>query len=82
MKQIYSYVPVMVACGGKEIEAIDDILARKVFRKLEAKNPVYVRQQAEGLINYINDLFGNNNLKQCVEVITTLEQNQQEIKKG
>lgn len=29
MKQIYSYVPVMVACGGKEIEAIDDILARK-----------------------------------------------------
>lgn len=75
MKQIYSYVPVMVACGGKEIEAIDDILARKVFRKLEAKNPVYVRQQAEGLINYINDLFGNNNLKQCVEVITTLEQN-------
>lgn len=75
MKQIYSYVPVMVACGGKEIEAIDDILARKVFRKLEAKNPVYVRQQAEGLINYINDLFGNNNLKQCVKVITTLEQN-------
>ena len=42
MKQIRSYVPVIVASGGTELEAIDDILSRKVFRKLESKNPSYV----------------------------------------
>jgi len=47
MKQIRSYVPVIVACGGTELEAIDDILSRKVFRKLESKNPVYVKQMAD-----------------------------------
>ncbi|MCI5583860.1 MAG: AAA family ATPase, partial [Anaeroplasma sp.] len=46
MKQIKNYVPVVVACGGEELEAIDDILARKVMRKLESQNPVYVRSQA------------------------------------
>ena len=33
MKQIKTYVPVFVACGGDELEAIDDILSRKVMRK-------------------------------------------------
>ena len=34
MKQIKAYVPVMVACGGTELDALDDILSKKVLRKL------------------------------------------------
>ena len=75
MKQINSYVPVLVACGGTELEALDDILARKVLRKLESKNPVYVRQAAEGLINYLDEIFGENKMPLCKEVIRQIEQN-------
>ena len=75
MKQIKNYVPVVVACGGEELEAIDDILARKVMRKLESQNPVYVRSQAEGLLNLMDELFGEDNLPLCKEYIEHIERN-------
>ena len=75
MKQIRVYVPVLVACGGTELEAIDDILARKVFRKLESKNPVYVKQMAESVCSYLDELFGTDKLPLCKEVIRLIEQN-------
>ena len=75
MKQIISYVPVLVACGGTEVEALDDILSRKVFRKLEAKNPVYVKQMADGLVAYLDELFGENRLPLCIEAVRRIEQN-------
>ncbi len=75
MKQISDYVPIMVEAGGTEIDALDDIISRKILRKLEAKNPVYVRSQSEALINKLNDLFGENKLENCIEQIRHLEQN-------
>ena len=75
MKQIRCYVPVLVACGGTEVEALDDILARKIFRKLESKNPVYVKQQADNVCSYLDELFGENSLALCKETIRLIEQN-------
>ena len=69
MKQIKAYVPVLVSAGGTELDAIDDILSRKVLRKLESKNPVYVRSQSEALMNYIDDLFGADKMPLCKEAI-------------
>ena len=57
------------------MEALDDILSRKVFRKLEAKNPVYVKQAAEGLCAYLDELFGENKLPLCKEAVRLIEQN-------
>ena len=75
MKQIRAYVPVLVACGGTELEALDDILSRKVLRKLESKNPVYVRSQSEALCNFLDDLFGQDKMVLCKETIRNIEQN-------
>ncbi len=75
MKQIKCYVPVLVACGGTEVEALDDILARKIFRKLESKNPVYVKQMADNVCDYLDELFGENKLALCKETIRLIEQN-------
>ena len=75
MKQIKTYVPVVVASGGEELDALDDILSRKVLRKLESKNPVYVRSQADSLCSYIEDLFGQDKMPLCIEVIHQIEQN-------
>ena len=75
MKQIKSYVPVIVACGGTELQALDDIMSTKVFRKLEAKNPVYVRQMADNVCAYLDELFGIDKMPLCKEAIRLIEQN-------
>ena len=75
MKQIRQYVPVYVACGGEELEALDDILSKKIIRKLETQNPVYLRSAAEGLCQYLDDLFGYDRMILCKNAIRRLERN-------
>ena len=75
MKQIKGYVPVCIACGGRELDAIDDILSKKVLRKLESQNPVYVKSMAESLCNYLDELFGNDGMPLCKEYLRRLERN-------
>jgi len=75
MQQIRNYVPVIVACGGSELSAIDDILAKKVLRKLEAKNLVYVRSAAPGLVAYLDELFGEDRMALCKEYVHNIEKN-------
>ena len=75
MKQIKGYVPVMIACGGSELGAIDDILSKKVLRKLEAQNPVYVKSMAENVCNYLDELFGQDAMPLCKEYMHRLERN-------
>ena len=75
MKQIRCYVAVYVACGGEELSAIDDIMSKKVMRKLESQNPVYVRKAAEGLCAYLDDLFGADGMPLCKDAIRRIERN-------
>ena len=75
MKQIRSYVSVYVACGGEELAAIDDIMSKKVMRKLESQNPVYVRKAADGLCSYLDDLFGADGMPLCKDAIRRIERN-------
>ena len=75
MKQIKTYIPVYVSCGGDELDALDDILSKKVIRKLETQNPIYLRNAAEGLVEYINELFGNDKMTLCKDYIHRLERN-------
>lgn len=75
MRQIMTYVPVYIACGGEETEALDDILSKKVLRKLEMQNPVYVRGEAQSLIEYLDKLFGEGKMPLCKEFIQRLQRN-------
>ena len=75
MKQIQTYIPVYVACGGDELFALDDILSKKVMRKLETQNPIYLRNSAEGLISYIDELFGEGKMPLCKDFIVRLQRN-------
>ena len=75
MKQIRQYVPVYVGCGGDELEALDDILSKKIIRKLETQNPVYLRSAAEGLCQYLDELFGYDKMILCKNAIHRLERN-------
>ena len=62
IKQMYDFIPVYVACGGTELEAMDYILARKVLKKFESMNVSFVRDEITGLINYIEKIFGNEGM--------------------
>jgi hypothetical protein len=75
MKQIHSYIPVFIACGGDELVALDDILAKKVIRKLETQNPIYLRGAADGLLAYLDELFGQDRMVACREAIARLKRN-------
>ena len=75
MKQIKSYIPVYVACGGEELDALDDILAKKVLRKLEMQNPVYIRSVVDGFCDYLDELFGENKMQLCKEYVQRLKKN-------
>ena len=69
MKQLTGYVPVYIACGGKETDAIDDMLSKKLFRKLDSQNPVYVKSVAEDVCDFLDQLFGKDALPLCKEYI-------------
>jgi len=64
MKQIEAYIPIMLACGGSEAEALDDILARKILRKLEQLSPAYVKSEADALLSLLDELFGEGTMLQ------------------
>ena len=75
MKQIRTYIPVYVACGGAELTALDDILSKKVIRKLETQNPIYLRNSAEELLAFIDELFGTDKMPLCKDYIHRLQRN-------
>jgi len=75
MMQIRNYIPIFIACGGTEYEALDDIISKKILRKLEAKNPVYVKNKAPELIAKFDELFGQDVMKESIEYITILTNN-------
>ena len=72
MKQIETYVPIMLACGGSEDGALDDIISRKILRKLEQISPAYVKSRADELTSYIDRLFGSGAMKQSLEYVEKL----------
>lgn len=69
MKQIEDYIPVMIACGGSENEAIDDIVSKKILRKLEQLNPSYVKSCINPLCSYINEVFGQGSMPQSISYL-------------
>ncbi len=73
MKQIKCYIPVFVACGGDELSAIDDILAKKVLRKLEMQNPIYIKNEADGLCAFLDNLFGQDRMVICKAFMARLQ---------
>lgn len=75
MKQIHNYLPVYVSCGGEELEALDDILSKKIMRKLETQNPIYIKNRAEGLREKIEELFGEGKMPQSEAFIERMERN-------
>ena len=62
MKHMYDFIPVYVACGGTELDAMDYIVARKVLKKFASMNVTFVRDEISGLISYIEKTFSETGM--------------------
>lgn len=73
MKQLKLFVPVYVACGGTEIDAIDYMLATKVFRKFESLNLSLIRDELRELIQFLDNSFGSGVMKESIDFLRRLQ---------
>ena len=73
MKQLNLFVPVYVACGGDVVSGIDYMLATKVFRKFEALNLSLIRDEIDGLVDYMAELFGEGAMSECNAYLARLK---------
>lgn len=73
VKQLNEFVPAYVACGGTELDGIDYVLTNKILRKFESLNLSYIRDEVDGLIEFINKLFGQENMKESKEFLENLK---------
>ena len=71
-RQIEEYTSLYVACGGDELEALDDILSKKIFRKLVGGNSLYLKRKSGELLDKLDELFGQNKMVLCKETILRL----------
>ena len=73
MKQIKTFTSVYVACGGKEIEAIDYFIAKKILRKFEQLSVAFIRDEIDPFISYLNKHFGKGVMKECIEYLERIK---------
>jgi hypothetical protein len=73
MKQIRAFVPVYVACGGSEYEALDYMVARKIFRKFEGLNLPFLQNEINDLSKLLDKLFGKNTFEECQAFLNNIK---------
>lgn len=73
VKHMRKFVPVYVACGGDEIEAVDYFMAKKVLRKFEALNLALIRDEIDGYIEFLDKNFGKGKMSECTEFLLRLK---------
>jgi hypothetical protein len=73
VKQLREFVPAYVGCGGTELEGVDYVLCKKVFRKFEGLNLSYIRDEINGLCDYLDELFGMDTMVESKEYLYRLK---------
>ena len=56
------------------MEALDDILAKKVFRKLGNGSAALVKKEIDGLYDKLDELFGEGKMEECRHAIARISQ--------
>ena len=73
MNQIYNIVPVFVACGGTKEDALDFMLCKKLFAKLEGRFEEYVKVALSETLSLLRNVYGKGVLKRCERVLEKIE---------
>jgi len=73
-RQMEEYVAIYIACGGMQMKAVDDFLAKKVLRKLEGQNPLLLEKAGKAISSKLDELFGEDAMPQCRDYLRYLQQ--------
>ena len=73
MKQIRLFIPIFVACGGREIDGLDFMIAKKVLRKFESLSLGFIKDELGKYAHYLDKMFGKDNFQICKEYVHRLE---------
>jgi hypothetical protein len=72
MKQILAFIPVYVACGGTDIEALDFLFKTKVLKKFEVLSASMTKDELYLLDEELTRLFGANEFMMSRDKIAQL----------
>ena len=75
MKQLNVFTSVYVATGGKEVEAIDYFVAKKILRKFDQLSVSFLRDEIDPFISYLNKNYGKGTMKECIEYLENTKKN-------
>jgi len=70
VKQLKVFVANYVACGGKEVDALDFIFASKVLKKFTSLNLAFMQDELKALHSELDKIFGKNAFAQSQRLIT------------
>ncbi len=72
MKQLNSFLPIYVACGGSEVDGLDFFFRTKILRKFQSLNIGFLKDELRGLIEELSKLFGKNNFNMSKSYVEDL----------
>ena len=75
LKQMDTFVPVFVGCGGTEVDAFDFMFTNKVLKKFESLNIAFLKDELQELDVYLDKLYGKGNFHMAHEYIANLVKN-------
>ena len=72
LRQLKTFVPVYMACGGTEIEGIDFIVKSKILRKFGSLNLPFLAKELQSLSAFLDKKFGKNKMRRSLNFIREL----------
>ena len=75
LKQLDTFIPVYVGCGGKEVDGYDFIFTNKVLKKFESLNIAFLKDELKELDSQLDKMYGKGNFKMAHAYIENLLKN-------
>lgn len=75
LKQLETFIPVYVGCGGTEVDAFDFIFTNKVLKKFESLNVAFLKDELKELDTQLDKLYGKGNFSMAHNYINNLIKN-------
>ena len=75
LKQLETFIPVYVGCGGSEVDGFDFIFTNKVLKKFESLNIAFLKDELNELNVYLDKLYGKGNFHMAHDYIANLLKN-------
>ena len=75
LKQLETFIPVYVGCGGSEVDGFDFIFTNKVLKKFESLNIAFLKDELKELDAQLDKLYGKGNFKMAHNYVASLLKN-------